>query len=77
MCVHEIVHHHCLLDITLWVCGCARVQVGNDAAATRWLERLDDQLVAKGARFDIVDKKTSADMHGQSFEALVQSSIND
>jgi len=35
------------------------VQVGRDAAATRYLQNLDDNL--KGAKFDIVDTKTMAE----------------
>jgi len=32
------------------------IQVGRDAPATRWLRKIDDQLV--GAKFDIVDAET-------------------
>lgn len=34
------------------------VQVGNDPGATAFLKLLDDNLVSKGAKFDIVDTKT-------------------
>ena len=36
------------------------VQVGDDASATRFLQGLDDNL--KGAKFDIVDAKTVAEV---------------
>lgn len=35
--------------------GIAFVQIGNDENARKFLVRLDDGLVAKGAKFDIVD----------------------
>eukprot|EP00004_Rigifila_ramosa_P002594 TRINITY_DN126_c1_g2_i1.p2 TRINITY_DN126_c1_g2~~TRINITY_DN126_c1_g2_i1.p2 ORF type:complete len:182 (-),score=38.66 TRINITY_DN126_c1_g2_i1:69-614(-) len=53
------------------------VQIGEDAAATEWLQHLDDNLMARGARFDIVDTRTAADMRGMSFAEFIWFSIND
>ena len=52
------------------------VQVGSDAAATRYLRSLDDDL--KGAKFDIVDAKTveEAEKYATTTE-LVLAAIND
>ncbi len=51
--------------------------MGNDRAAKEWLKSLDDDLVARGAKFDIVDTLTAEDMHGLSFEDVVALSIHD
>ena len=40
-------------------CTVVFIQVGDDAAATRYLQSLDDDL--SGAKFDIVDVKTVAE----------------
>ena len=40
-------------------CTVLFIQVGDDAAATRYLQSLDDDL--SGAKFDIVDVKTVAE----------------
>lgn len=52
------------------------VQVGNDPYATSYLKGLDDNL--KGAKFDIVDVKTTAeaDAYATTTE-LIQAAIND
>lgn len=52
------------------------VQVGRDAQATQYLQQLDDQLT--GAKFDIVDSKTVAEVElfGSIAELLV-AAIND
>ena len=52
------------------------VQVGNDAAATAYLKKLDDQLT--GCKFDIVDVKTMAE--AEKFDTtveLIAAAIND
>ena len=52
------------------------VQVGNDAAATAYLKKLDDQLA--GCKFDIVDVKTMAE--AEKFDTtveLIAAAIND
>lgn len=52
------------------------VQVGSDAAATRYLRSLDDDL--KGAKFDIVDAKTVEEAEKFATTAdLVLAAIND
>lgn len=52
------------------------VQVGDDAGATAFLKGLDDNL--KGAKFDIVDAKTTAEVDSYpSTAALVVAAIND
>lgn len=52
------------------------IQVGNDAAATAYLKKLDDQLT--GCKFDIVDVKTMAE--AEKFNTtveLIAAAIND
>ncbi len=52
-------------------CAVLFVQVGDDAAATRFLQSLDDELA--GAKFDIVDAKivTEADAFNSTAELIV------
>ena len=52
-------------------CTVLFVQVGDDAAATRFLQSLDDELA--GAKFDIVDAKivTEADAFNSTAEMIV------
>ena len=38
--------------------GISFIQVGKDPSATKFLKKLDDDLTAQGAKFDIVDTKT-------------------
>lgn len=57
-------------------CTVLFVQVGDDAAAARYLASLDDEL--KGAKFDIVDAKTMAEADGYASTAeLILAAIND
>jgi Mg-chelatase subunit ChlD len=52
------------------------VQVGNDAAATAYLQSLDNDL--KGCKFDIVDAKTVAEAEAFATTAeLIVAAIND
>mmetsp|Transcript_15197 Transcript_15197/g.21217 ORF Transcript_15197/g.21217 Transcript_15197/m.21217 type:complete len:268 (+) Transcript_15197:135-938(+) len=53
------------------------VQIGNDGGATKFLECLDDELESMGAKFDIVDCVTTAEMANLSFSELIQKSIMD
>jgi hypothetical protein len=53
------------------------IQVGNDTGAKTFLESLDDDLESSGAKYDIVDKLTCAELQGMSFNALIESSLND
>ena len=52
-------------------CTVLFIQVGDDAAATRFLQSLDDDLA--GAKFDIVDAKTvtEADAFNSTAELIV------
>jgi hypothetical protein len=59
-------------------CTILFVQVGDDAAAKAMLERWDNELVQKGAKFDIVDKKTVDEVAKySSFEELLANAIVD
>mmetsp|Transcript_41251 Transcript_41251/g.127388 ORF Transcript_41251/g.127388 Transcript_41251/m.127388 type:complete len:263 (-) Transcript_41251:65-853(-) len=51
------------------------IQVGNDSSATRFLQRLDDDL--SDAKFDIVDTVTTAQCKNMSFNELIANSIYD
>jgi hypothetical protein len=53
------------------------LQIGKDAQATTYLRTLDDDLVAQGAKFDIVDTKTAAEADGMSFVEFLTAAIND
>eukprot|EP01118_Nematostelium_gracile_P009407 TRINITY_DN3169_c0_g1_i1.p1 TRINITY_DN3169_c0_g1~~TRINITY_DN3169_c0_g1_i1.p1 ORF type:complete len:348 (-),score=91.74 TRINITY_DN3169_c0_g1_i1:4-1002(-) len=50
------------------------VQIGRDPSAESFLKKLDDSL---GAKFDIVDTVTQADMEGMDFDDMISRSIND
>lgn len=57
-------------------CTVLFVQVGDDASATAYLKSLDDDL--KGAKFDIVDAKTVAEVEGFATTAdLILAAIDD
>merc|ERR1711934_448452 len=51
------------------------IQVGDDAAATRYLKELDDDL--GGAKFDAVDTITCDQLFGMSIDQMIQMSIDD
>jgi hypothetical protein len=53
------------------------IQVGHDSGADKWLIELDDGLVAKGAKFDIVDVMSVSSMKGMSFNDVIAKSISD
>lgn len=53
------------------------IQIGSDHDATKFLQKLDDGLQKKGAKFDIVDTLTAEKMKGMSFAELVRNSIYD
>lgn len=53
------------------------IQVGQDPEATKFLEWLDDGLVAKGAKFDIVDTVKIADVENFTIEALIEKAFAD
>ena len=53
------------------------IQVGDDLAATRFLKFLDDELVAMGAKFDIVDTVSVDDFGDRSLEDILLAAIHD
>ena len=53
------------------------IQVGNDPAATRFLQFLDDDLVDMGARFDIVDTVPVDAFGDRSLEDILLAAIHD
>lgn len=53
--------------------GIGFFQIGKDAQATKYLKNLDDGLVPAGAKYDIVDVKTSEELENISItDALLQ-----
>lgn len=66
--------NHLLADAELSI---TFIQVGDDEDAARFLRSLDDGLVSKGARFDIVDTVTKDKMLGMSFADLIFKSLHD
>ena len=53
------------------------IQVGDDSGAEAFLAALDDDLVSRGAPFDIVDKLTCKELHGLSSNELIEKSLAD
>ena len=53
------------------------IQVGDNSGAEAFLATLDDDLVSRGAPFDIVDKLTCKELHGLSFNELIEKSLAD
>lgn len=53
------------------------LQIGSDTKATKFLKTLDDDLVSKGAKFDIVDVKTVEELGGLTFAQFVDAAFND
>eukprot|EP01106_Pelomyxa_sp_JSP_P004458 TRINITY_DN1692_c1_g1_i1.p1 TRINITY_DN1692_c1_g1~~TRINITY_DN1692_c1_g1_i1.p1 ORF type:complete len:179 (-),score=59.31 TRINITY_DN1692_c1_g1_i1:69-605(-) len=51
------------------------IQIGEDPGARKYLKRLDTALQPKGAKFDIVDTKTSEEIKGMDFATLIYKSI--
>lgn len=57
--------------------GVALLQVGKDATASAFLKKLDDDLGAQGAKFDIVDTKTMEELENIGLtEALVAALVD-
>jgi uncharacterized protein with von Willebrand factor type A (vWA) domain len=52
-------------------------QVGNDPAAKAFLQSLDDDLQAQGAKFDIVDTVTAEDAENRTLTELILGAFND
>lgn len=53
------------------------VQIGGDAGATKFLQALDDDLQAAGAKFDIVDTVTGEEADGLEPLDLINKAISD
>jgi uncharacterized protein with von Willebrand factor type A (vWA) domain len=53
------------------------IQVGSDAAATKFLKALDDQMQGVGAKFDICDTMTIDDMGDMSLADVLMNAITD
>ena len=53
------------------------IQYGNDKRATDFLKNLDDNLVSKGAKFDIVDTITADELGDMTIVDLLLKAVND
>ncbi len=53
------------------------IQVGNDPQAKQFLKALDEQLMGVGAKFDIVDTVTIADMEDMTLSEVLLNAIAD
>ncbi len=53
------------------------IQIGNDPQATQFLKALDDKLMGVGAKFDIVDTVTFADMEDMTMTEVLTNAIID
>ena len=53
------------------------LQIGNDSSASSYLKSLDDDLVAAGAKFDIVDTKTFDQLEGMTITEALLAAISD
>ena len=51
------------------------VQVGDDPSATKFLHFLDDELVERGAKFDVVDTVTVHGFGDRSLEDVLMEAI--
>ncbi len=57
--------------------GISLIQVGNDPKVREYLKALDDQLLEAGAKFDIVDTITMAEMGNRSLSEVLLKAITD
>jgi len=53
------------------------IQIGNDPQATQFLKALDDKIMGVGAKFDIVDTVTFADMEDMTLTEVLTNAIID
>ncbi|MBD1860853.1 VWA domain-containing protein [Trichocoleus desertorum] len=53
------------------------IQIGADPQATKFLQALDEQLAGVGAKFDICDAITFADIEEMSLSEVLLNAIND
>lgn len=57
--------------------GITFLQIGNDPDATKFLKELDDELVPAGAKFDIVDTKTTEEMEEMTITEVLIATLED
>ena len=57
--------------------GISFLQIGNDADAAKFLKELDDDLVSEGAKFDIVDTKTTEEMASMTITEVLIAALED
>lgn len=57
--------------------GITFLQIGTDADATKFLKELDDELVPAGAKFDIVDTKTTEEMEDMTITDVLIAALED
>lgn len=57
--------------------GIQFLQVGKDPAATKFLKKLDDDLVNQGAKHDIVDTKTMEELESIGLTEALLAALND
>lgn len=57
--------------------GISLIQVGDDPQVTEYLKALDDQLLEAGAKFDIVDTITMAEMENRDLSDVLLNAITD
>lgn len=57
--------------------GISFLQIGTDQHAHDFLKRLDDNLVKEGAKFDIVDTKTFAEMENMTLVDVLMEAVTD
>src|SRR6266540_2838081 len=55
--------------------GISMIQVGRDLQATAFLQRLDDNLIKEGAKYDIVDTKTIDQLEGISLVDAITAAL--
>jgi hypothetical protein len=57
--------------------GISFVQIGKDAAASKFLKKLDDDLTSQGAKYDIVDTKTFEEVESIGLEQTLIAALQD
>lgn len=57
--------------------GIQFLQIGKDQAASRFLKKLDDDLVAQGAKWDIVDTKTFEEIESIGITQALIAALDD
>lgn len=57
--------------------GISFIQVGKDSGAAAFLKKLDDDLTAQGAKFDIVDTKTMDELEAVGLTEALIAALND